>query len=251
MMLNVTTKLEVDCLQSSEVETVFELASIYNIPAIVVHQDLVPMASMFRSIKGAKCKIIIPVDSRNTSSGMDKLRGLPIDALNQDGMEITISGNKPVANQKNEMLLLTNFIRTHLSKIAEVRFVVGTLSKTEEEWKNICGVIKDIPAPDFIRTDIGLRVQQNKASAQAHNNTIQAIKSLTPCKIKLCGNISSLRIIGACKAARYGVNLKQLQSIITELKTTDKDRLREIFSGNVVEDNEITQEVDECVELDT
>lgn len=222
MLHYIGTKLEIDVMQGSELNEAMELAYVYKMQAIVVHPDLVADAAMQRVKRQATYRLITTVDwPKGEKFGVTKLHNMSVRALSCDGFEIML-GVRPLTESKKEMLELTEFIRKHLPQVQEIRFVLGCLSKSQEDIKNLCLTIRDIPAPNFLRTDINLRIQQSKANIAAHTESLALIKGCVNRPIKLCGNINSAKTIVSCKAERYGVSLKQAQGIIKELRENPK-----------------------------
>lgn len=215
-MLN---KLEIDILQANELYEASQLTTKYKLPAIIVHQDLASQAYIVRNQLGGKYKIITPVDwPKGNTFGMAKVRGLPTEALENDGFEILLTGNKNVTETRNEAKLLTEFVKRHLSEKHEVRFVLGTFLRDEGNIKNICEALKDVRTPTFIRNDTQLKLQVNRANVEAHNDTISMISSIFRAPMKISGNINSVQSVNTCNAARFAVSLTQARTIIKEFQ---------------------------------
>lgn len=228
MLYYISQKLELDIMQASELNEAMELAHVYRMNAVVVHPDLVADASMQRVRRQAKYKILTTVDwPKGDKAGVSKFHSMSINALSCDGFEIAL-GTLPQGMAKAESLAITNFIRTNLPQATEVRYVLGCLSREQTDIDNLCMGIKETPAPNLLRTDINLRCAQAKANISAHNASLAAILACINRPIKLCGNINSAKIIASCKAARYGVSLKQAQTIIKELKE-NPSKIEKIF----------------------
>lgn len=218
MLYYISQKLELDIMQASELGEAMELAHVYKMGAIVVHPDLVADASMQRVKRQASYKILTTVDwPKGDKTGVSKFHTMSIHSLSCDGFEIAL-GTKSPGETKAETLAITAFIRQHLPRVQEIRFVLGCLSREQSDINNLCMAIKEIPAPNLLRTDINLRCAQAKANISAHNVSLAAIQACINRPIKLCGNINSAKIIASCKAHRYGVSLKQAQTIIKELR---------------------------------
>ena len=230
MLYYISQKLELDIMQASELNEAMELAHVYKMGAIVVHPDLVAEASMQRVRKQAVYKIITTVDwPKGDKVGISKFHTMSINSLSCDGFEIAL-GAKTQGETKAEVLAITSFIRQQLPQIQEIRFVLGCLSREQADIDNICMAIRETPAPNLLRTDINLRCAQAKANISAHNISLAAIQAYINRPIKLCGNINSAKIIASCKAHRYGVSLKQAQTIIKELRD-NPSKIEKIFKG--------------------
>jgi deoxyribose-phosphate aldolase len=218
MLYFISQKLELDIMQASELEEAMELAHVHRMNAVVVHPDLVADALMQRVKRQAKYRILTTVDwPKGDKSSVAKFHSMSIHSLSCDGFEIAL-GVKSQGETKAETLAITEFIRRHLPAVHEIRFVLGCLSREQEEIERLCMAIREVPAPNFLRTDINLRCAQAKANIAAHVASLTAIRACINRPIKLCGNINSAKIVASCKADRYGVSLKQAQTIIKELK---------------------------------
>jgi hypothetical protein len=222
MLHFISQKLELDVMQASELSEAMELAHVYKMNAIVVHPDLVADAMMQRVKRQANYQILTTVDwPKGDKHGVSKFHSMSIHALSCDGFEIMLA-SRPAGETKDECVGITEFIRVHLPRVQEIRFVLGCLSKEQTDIKTLCTALREVPAPSLLRTDINLRCAQAKANISAHNASLATIQECINRPIKLCGNINSAKIIASCKATRYGVSLKQAQTIIKELKENPK-----------------------------
>jgi len=226
-MLNaITTKMEIDVMQASELYEACQIASANAMASIVVHPQLTPEALMTRGRFRGKFKIITPVDwPKGDIFGMNKLRGLTINNLQSDGFEIMLTGGKKEAETRTEAKVITEFVRRHISPIAEIRFVLGAYMRPEEEIVRMCKVMKDVPTPTLLRTDHHLKAQAAKASPKAQQQLIEKIREVTQLPLKISGNIDSVRIMASCieqkdqvGAARFAVSLQQTHTILNDLR---------------------------------
>ncbi len=216
---SIFTKLEIDAMQATELLDVSSLTFKYNLPAIVVHPTLVAMAMIHRGTMGGRYKIITAVDwSKGDNYAMLKMRGLSTDALEADGFEFYAS-NKDLADMRKEFTVLTEFIRTRVSSVAEIRFIFGTNSRDLATVKVLSEALIGIPTPTCVRNDIALKLQINKANNDTHNAFIETVKSHTSVPVKVGGNLNNLRAIVACPSAtKYAVTLQQAKVIIKEFQ---------------------------------
>lgn len=225
MLHAMTTKLELDVMQANELDQAVTLASQHKLPALVVHPQLATQAIVLRGKRGAKFKIITTIDwPKGEIFGMTKMRGVTSDMLNADGFEIMLTSGKNEAEIRNEAKMLSAFLRDHVSKFVEVRFVLGSLMRPQDEVIKMCSIMKEIPAPALIRTDHHTKAQATKASVKTHLALLAAIRAVSAHPIKLSGNIDSADIVTACLepesfvgAAKLAVSLTQLQNIIRDL----------------------------------
>ena len=221
-------KLEIDVMQINEIQDATELAHKYNLPAIVVHPGLSSNAIIARTRINGKFKIITPIDwPKGDIYGTTKLRGLTIDSLETDGFEFLLTSNKSELETRHECHTLTNFVKNNLTDSNEVRFVLGTSFRSDENIISLCNGILTTRTPAYIRTDINSKLQVNKANAEEHNRQMQMIRNIIKAPIKISGNITNLKTIAECvSASRFGVNLIQARTLIKEFQS-NPDFLRD------------------------
>ncbi len=209
-------KLEIDVMQNNEIHAASELAHKHKLHSIIVHQELFPDAQLMRGKIGGKYNLIISIDwPKGENYGSQKMRGLSVECLDADGFEIFVTGNKNMVDTRKELHVLTDFIKTHLGKEIEVRFVLGTNARPKDEIDNICSALLDIQKPACIRTDIHLKTQITKANIETHSDIIKSINDIVRVPIKISGNIN-LKTLTSCDVYRYAVNIIQLKSIVSE-----------------------------------
>jgi len=230
-MLN---RLEIDVMQANELLEASRLTVKHHLPALIVHQDLSSEAFIIRGQLGGGYKLITPVDwSKGNTYGMPKMRGLSTDALEVEGFEILLTGNKNLVETRNEAKVLTEFIKEFLSDLHEVRFVLGTQIRSEDNIKVICEALQSVRTPAFVRNDTQLKLQVSKANVTVHNETMEAIADHIRVPLKIAGNITGFRMITSCSgASRFGVNLLQVKVIIKEFQQQPSDQLRELLSDD-------------------
>jgi len=217
--MSIFLKLELDVMQTNELEDAAAIATKYRFPAMVVHPLIASEALFMRGRSQGRYKIFTPVDwPKGENFGMLKLRGLSSDALDVDGFEILLTGNKSLSDTKNEAKALTTFIKQQLSELVEVRFVLGTIQRSLENITYMCEALKDVRMPGMVRNDHHLKLQVGKANAEVHNKFLETILGIIRTPVKLSGNISSVHAITACdKAQRFAVNVSQARAIIKEV----------------------------------
>lgn len=251
MISGLTAKLEIDVMQASEIQKAVDFAIEHKVPSLIVHQQLVPTVNMHRSIKGGQFKIIVPVDwPKGESRGADKLRFLSVQALNADGFEILVSDLKSKSEYSAELSNIYNFVRQFVNNNAEIRFVLGTSIRPIEQIMMICNALHNIPSPDMLRTDTCTKGQMNKFSLKAHNELLSTVNPVIPdtlnvpddsdkdlCanitkvtqrRLKISGNIDSVKAIQSGNAYRYGVNISQFDKIIADMKRINELRKQEL-----------------------
>lgn len=219
-MSGIFNRLELDVMQSNELKESVELAFKHNFPAIVVHPGLVADAFAARGAVRGRFKIICPVDwPKGDNYGLLKFRGLIMDAIEADGFEIMLTGGKTEGDTRNEAKALTELVKRQLSEQSEVRFVLGTYMRDEENLLNLCRGLLHIRTPTVVRLDTQLKLQVSKANTEEHNRLVNLIHSVIRVPIKVAGNVTGVRSVTGCPtAARYGVNLLQARTIIKEFQ---------------------------------
>lgn len=215
------SKLEIDVMQVNEIQEAVHLAIKHRLPAIVVHQTLSGDAIMARSRAGGKFKIITPVDwPKGEIFGDLKLRGLSFDSIETDGFEILLTAGKSETDTRNEAKVLTEFLKSRIGDHVEVRFVLGTGSRSYDQVESICKSLSGVRTPAAIRTDTQLKAQVTKANPDEHNKYIKMVTSHINAPIKISGNLNSIKALTTCQAAsKYAVSLMQAKAIIKELQS--------------------------------
>lgn len=229
---SVFNRLEIDVMQVNEIQESIELAHKYKFPAIVVHPGLSSDALIARSRAGGKFKIITPIDwPKGEIFGVNKMRGLTTDSLETDGFEFLLTPSKLELETRIESKALTEFVKQHLSDATEVRFVLGTSLRNDDNIMAMCRGLLTVRTPALVRTDTLLKLQVSKANPDEHNRQIQYIRDIIKVPVKVCGNIASLKSVAACpNASRFGVNLAQAKTIIKEFQS-QPDQLRELLDA--------------------
>lgn len=228
-------RLEIDVMQANELLESVQLASKYSFPALVVHPTLATEAIIARAKFKGKFKIITPVDwPKGEIFGMTKFRGLSTDALEAEGFEFMLTPSKNETETRNEVKVITDFVKTHLNELTEVRFVLGVTTRDQTNIETMCKGLTKVRPPTLIRTDIGLKIQISKANPELHNQTVETIQKIINIPVKVSGNIGSIRTAAAChNAARLAVNLSQAKTIVREFQQ-QPDQLRELLKEEPV-----------------
>lgn len=219
-MSGIYNRLELDVMQANELNDSVELAYKYKFPAIVVHPGLASDALRARGRVRGQFKIITPVDwPKGDNFGSMKFRGLSTDAIEADGFEIMLTGGKTEGDTRNEAKTLTEFVKNQISEQTEVRFVLGTYLRSNENILNLCRGLLHVRTPAVVRLDTQLKLQVSKANTDEHNRLVALIHSIIKVPVKVVGNISGIRSVTGCtNVARYGVNLLQARTIIKEFQ---------------------------------
>lgn len=228
--MTILSKLEIDVMQESELLEAAQLAYKYSLPALVVHPGLASEGHIARAKVRGKFKLIVPVDwAKGDNSGLQKLQGLDVDALEADGFEILLTPGKTEVETRQEAQELSRFIKINISAVAEIRFVIG-VGTTDESFNSLLLGLTQIPAPSYIRNDTKTKSQISKASVEIHNQTIDKIREVLKTPLKICGNISDIRTMASCEnVSKFGVNLFQAKAIIKEFNQ-QPDTLRELLN---------------------
>ena len=229
----VISKLEIDVMQINEVLEATEIAHKYKLPSLVVHPGLSSEAIIARSRAGAKFNIITPIDwPKGETFGASKMRGLMIDTLETDGFEFLLTGDKKEIETKNEVQVLSDFVKMRLGENIEVRFVLGSVTRSMENVMSMCRGIFGTRTPSMIRTDINTKTQILKANSDEHNKLMEAIRTIIKAPIKVSGNFNNLKsIVTVPSAARFAVSLQQAKTIIKEFKS-QPDKLNELLKAD-------------------
>jgi deoxyribose-phosphate aldolase len=219
-MSGIFNRLELDVMQANELKESVELAFKYKFPAIVVHPGLASDALRARGAVRGQFKIITPVDwPKGDNFGIVKFRGLSLDAVETDGFEIMLTGGKSEGDTRNEAKALTEFVKRQISDQTEVRFVLGSFMRDNDNLAALCRGLLHVRTPTLVRTDTQLKLQVSKANTEEHNRVVNLIRSIVQVPVKVAGNIAGVRSVTGCPdAARYAVNLLQARTIIKEFQ---------------------------------
>jgi len=230
--MTVFHKLELDVMQTNELEDAAKLASKYKFPAMVVHPLIISEALYLKGRLQGRYSIYTPVDwPKGENFGMVKLRGLSVDALDVDGFEILLTPNKSLVDTRKEAKEITKFIKNELSELTEVRFVFGTAIRQPENVADMFEALRDVRMPSMVRNDHHLKLQISKANPDTHNAFIDQIHQVIRAPLKLSGNINTVRAITACeRAQRFAVNITQARAIIREVHQ-QPEQLRTILDA--------------------
>jgi hypothetical protein len=215
---DVVAKLEIDVMQANELLDANELALKYSLPALVVHPSLMSEALIIRGRFGGKYKLITAVDwPRGEVFGMAKMHGLSIDALEADGYEVILTPGKSTTDTKNEIGVITEFIKRRLAEISEVRFVFNNNGKDVESITAMAEALVGNRTPSLVRNDIAIKTQMTNTNIDAFKAFTDAVTSKISVPIKLSGNINGIKqAINIHWANRLAVNVTQAKSIIRE-----------------------------------
>lgn len=217
-LLHITSKLEIDIAQQSEILPAIELMLKYKSGAMIVPPNLVQIAGAIRGIRQSSQKIIVAVDwKKGDLLGAAKLRTLTAAALGADGFEIQLTPGLQPNVMQAELRTLHDIIRNHISKLAEIRYVLGMFSRPESELAACCEAITKTPAPAWIRLDQHTKFKANKCNPKVITSFIDnVIRPITALPVKASGNFTSEKSIQMCmkSAARFAVTLDQYRTIV-------------------------------------
>jgi deoxyribose-phosphate aldolase len=215
---DVVTRLEIDVLQANELLEASELALKYNLPALVVHPTLMSDALVIKGGFKGRYRLITAVDwPRGETFGMAKMHGLSIDALEADGYEIVLTPGKQISDTRNEVRALTEFVKSRLAEISEVRFVFNSNGKDVAQITAMAEGLMENRTPAYVRNDISVKTQMTHTSINQFKLFTDTVHSKIKVPIKLSGNINGIgQAINIHWANRYGVNVNQARTIIRQ-----------------------------------
>ena len=181
-MSNIISKLEIDVLQINELNEAYSLSISNHLNSIIIHPSLSEHAISLRARYKSNIKIIIPIDWQSGSHFASlKLRDLPTDSFECDGFEILLTGDRTPGETTGEATFITEFLKTQLGEHIQVRFIVGSISRSDENMLNICRglVAPGVRTPTLLRNDIYTnKVQVSKANNQVHSKFISDVKQV-------------------------------------------------------------------------
>jgi len=230
-MLNLLSRLEVNVGLGSDVSRLSSFAIKNRIPAIVVPPELVTSAIMLRQGYLNKFRVICTVDfPEGRCFAGEKVGVLPSGALNADGFEILLSSGRTDKECENELSELYRFFRKDLAG-KELRYCLNLHGRKFEDIIKFFKHFKKFP-PDFLRTNVDLRLQRFKD--KDHADAIRMIRERSGVPIKLCGNVSPDTVINfQGKVARYDVGFDAAQRVVSVLGKRSREIRENASSGAV------------------
>ena len=187
------------------------------IPVVVVEPQFIDSILLERSRLAGPFKIIVAVDfDTGKSYAMDKIKFLPKNALNCDGLDILLTQNRSEMESFNELKAITEFIRK-INPTMEIRWTLGLHTRKPETIKHLPHLVKH--PGNLIRTESCCELPQLKIN---HQEDIDLIKKYCATPVKLCGNIDFPTIKEFLnKAARFDVSVQQAKRIIKVAQEED------------------------------
>lgn len=212
-------KIELDISNIGELRESSQLAAKYNIPALIVSNNIISEAFTHRSRVNGKYKIFSPIDwPRGENYSIRKFDNMTADVLEADGFEILLTPNRTEIDTRNEALILTTLIRDRISKNAEIRFVVGPYKETDVS-PLFSGLTK-IPTPSIVRNNTTTKVSNTICNLETHNSFVTEINRTVRVPLKISGNVDTRCIVSLNGVSKFGVNLSQLKTLIRENNAT-------------------------------
>lgn len=227
--MSILDKLELDVFQACELVQAVDFTTKHGLPAIVVHPSLVGETTMLRIARKKPFKIITTVDwPKGETTGRNKFTGMVAEAFQADGFEIYTTPTD-TGKWQAEAIQITEFVRSALTPLTELRFVLGVQSRDSDQIQKIIKGFLKVPTPAFIRTDHGLKCQITRANPDVHNGHVDLINQHCSMPVKISGNVNSAKAVTSCQtAARFAVSLAQATNIVKELEK-QPDQLRSIL----------------------
>ena len=211
--------LELDVVKSDNIQKVIEFTKKNACPAIVVSPDMVSTYIINRGIGQAKFKIIAAVDwPRGEQYGIEKMRGMTVDALSADGFEIILTAKYNYGEIKSEVKYLSKFFSDYFNKFNELRFVldIDQNNRARQAIAYMLTACKEIPLPRLVRTIHLNKLPPTQATAKNFNKHIEYIKSLVNVPIKISGGVT-YKLYSTVPADRFAASLSQAEQIAVEM----------------------------------
>ncbi len=212
-------KLEIDVTRIEQLADAADIAKRHSCAALIVAADLVTTASMTRSAKQAKFKIITTVDlPRGELYGKEKFRGLPAEAMGVEGFEILLTARQNAHEVLQEVKYLSEFCRNYFGMIPEIRFVldINQVGRNPIFVQNVLAACKTIPMPAVVRTTHLTKITPTQSSIENSTKIIAEMKSICNVPVKISGNVD-FTIYERVPADRFGVSVAQAQAISKEV----------------------------------
>lgn len=222
MDFQVTSRLELNVVKAStNAQWVADAATRYRIPAIVAEPSYVAPLMTYRSMSGSRYKIICAIDfPAGQNFAMDKLKRSNPDFTAADGFEILISDNRSEIELRNEMKSLYEFIKMQ-NRLLEIRWCLGAYHRDPSNLEHAVRSMSKYP-PSYVRVDS--HVDLPKVTLEQHEQAIDQIREQVHYPIKISGNVD-LDLFNKLKskAARFDVNVDQLNKIVYDLGTVEDE----------------------------
>jgi hypothetical protein len=145
---------------------------------------------------------------------------MPVSSLTQNGFEIQLGLFENASQLFSELFGLAEFMRSQFPPLTEVRMVLGMLDRAADFPDLLGQTLERVPGLSLLRTDCRTHIQQSKANLETQLTVVRALRLKTASRLKLSGNVN-LKLIDACEpfhVERFGVSLKQAQTIVSELR---------------------------------
>lgn len=214
-----SSKVEIDVFQKTDIQPVINLVMKHDISAIVTHPDLMQDCMGFRDRYRLGVKIYSIIDwPKGENSATTKFRFINSNALYADGFEIMLGETDTLDKDINQCL---SFVRHNIGQDKKVRFVLNCYDF--ERYKppydylhKMANLFLDCGIPSCVRINAETKFPSTKVNAAYFNTVMQEFRSIINVPMKASGN-ASYAMASECKYDKYAVNLKQIESFIEEL----------------------------------
>jgi hypothetical protein len=241
-MFQYTTKLEVNIRRGKMAPTDMHNLSTFliksKIPAIVIDPEFIDPMMVERSKFNGQYKIIVAVDFDNGRRyGMEKLKYLPKNTFQTNGIEILLTPGRNDKESLNELKVISEWGKM-FNPLLEIRWVFGFRTRARDLIANFMPYLKNVPGT-FLRTDPNCEIP--KISVEEHESDVAYLKEHSSTPIKISGNVT-LEIMNAIKVARYDVTIGQAKKIVKAIEDENKKPQGEKNMDKAIK--EITDEED-------
>lgn len=161
-----------------------DLAAKYGAVSIVAIPQHIAALVLQRGILRGKYKIICALDPENKLFAMDKISKLKHSPQGADGYEIPLSKNRTQAETRNEIKILTEFLRSN-NQLMEIRWNIDALlDGPADRFEYALTVMKQFP-PASIRVGA-------KLSVEDMDQLIARIRKFVGTPLKIDGNTDGI-----------------------------------------------------------
>jgi len=221
-MFQHTTKLEVNIRRGKMAPTDMHNLSSFliksKIQTIVIDPEFIDPMTVERSKFNGAYKIIVAVDFDNGRRyGMEKLKYLPKNTFQTDGIEILLTPGRNDKESLNELKVISEWGKM-FNPLLEIRWVFGFRTRAKDLISNFMPYLKNVPGV-LLRTDHNCEVPN--ITIEEHLSDVEYLKSFSSTPIKISGNVT-FEVMKAVKVAKYDVTINQAKKIVRSIEEEDK-----------------------------
>jgi deoxyribose-phosphate aldolase len=220
-------KLEPD-LQAGNVREAIQagmFALKHRCQAIIAAPALVSSLLTDKAVRGGQFNVIAAIDFPNGRNfALDKWKDVGKEVLSADGFEVMLSMGRLPAECRNEIRIVTEFIKGQINPLAEMRFVLRVFDRTQAEIEECLKGIAAYP-PAMIRLDHRTSAPNTIIDLKKQIEAITLIRKHVATPIKVSGNLdfqALKELSNIQKVHRFGVSMSQAREIVNAVRKEEE-----------------------------